>query len=377
MADIGILRAAIAPVRRLWRRPAAVEVAPKVGEDEQDAHAHFRDGLIKRRGGDSEGALAAFDRTLALVPDFADAVMERAEILDGLGRSDEARAEYERARRLWSELPPGAADRRYVYRRQGYFAFEAESYDLVRTNVRSKILPQIAHGNARLAHGHAAEALDSYERALKVNPKLTEVLALKGEALSAMGRYEEAIQIFDGVLAAHPQDVDTLNARGIARAALGRLAEANDDWRHQFDLLPQTSSAARACVAMRMANYSAAFNDFGVAISKEPNNAYWLLYRLTAARLAGAPTEPVTLPADDRWETLLLAFRTGQATEEALLDRADSPNRHAEARFQMGVLAVDGNPAAARRYWREVVDQGPPALIEFAAASNELARLGA
>ena len=377
MADIGILRAAIAPVRRLWRRPAAVEIAPKVGDDEQDARVHFRDGLVKRRGGDSEGALAAFDRALALVPDFADAVMARAEILDGLGRSDEAHAEYERARRLWSELPPGAADRRYVFRRQGYFAFEAESYDLVRTNVRSKILPQLAHGNALLAHGRAAEALDSYERALKVNPKLAEVLALKGEALSALGRYEEAIQIFDGVLAANPKDGDTLNGRGIARAALGRLADANDDWRRQFELLPQTSSAARACVAMRMGNYSAAFNEFGLAVAKEPNNPYWLLYRLTAARLAGAPTEPVTLAADDRWPTLLLAFRTGQATEEALLDRANSPTRHAEARFQMGVLAVDGNPAAARRYWREVVDQGPPALIEFAAASNELARLGA
>lgn len=377
MADIGILRAAIAPVRRLWRRPAEVGVASKVGDDEQDARFHFRDGLVKRRGGNSEGALAAFDRALALVPDLADAVMARAEILDGLGRSEEARGEYERARRLWSELPPGAADRRYVFRRQGYFAFETESYDLVRTNVRSKILPQLAHGNARLAHGRAAEALDSYERALKVNGKLPEVLALKGEALSALGRYEEAIEIFDGVLAANPKDGDTLNARGIARGALGRLAEANDDWRRQFELLPQTSSAARACVAMRMANYSAAFNEFGLAIAKEPGNAYWLLYRLTAARLAGAPTGPVTLPADDRWETLLLAFRTGQATEEALLNRANSPARHAEARFQMGVLAVDGNPAAARRWWREVVDQGPPALIEYAAASNELARLGA
>lgn len=377
MADIGILRAAIAPVRRLWRRTAEVEIGPKVGGDEQDARVHFRDGLVKRRGGDSEGALAAFDRALALAPDLADAVMARAEILDGLGRSEEAHGEYERARRLWSELPPGAADRRYVFRRQGHFAFESESYDLVRTNVRSKILPQLAHGNARLAHGRAAEALDSYERALKVNPKLPEVLALKGEALSALGRYEEAILIFDAVLVANPKDVDTLNARGIARAALGRLADANDDWRRQFELLPQTSPAARACVAMRMANYSAAFNEFGLAVAKEPGNPYWLLYRLTAARLAGVPAEPVTLPADDRWPTLLLAFRTGQATDEALLDRANSPARHAEARFQMGVLAADGNPAAARRCWREVVDQGPPALIEFAAASNELARLGA
>jgi tetratricopeptide (TPR) repeat protein len=376
LADIGILRAAIAPVTRLWRRPAAVDIAPKVGDDEQDARVHFRDGLVKRRGGDSEGALAALDRALALVPDFADAVMARAEILDGLGRSDEARGEYERARHLWSELPPGAADRRYIFRRQGYFAFEAESYDLVRTNVRSKILPQLGHGHASLAQGRAAEALDSYERALKVNPKLVDVLALKGEALSALGRYEEAIKIFDGVLTAHPKDVDTLNARGIARAALGRLADANDDWRRQFDLLPQTSAAARGCVAMRMANYSAAFNEFGVAVAKEPNNPYWLLYRLTAARLAGAPAEAVAR-AGDGWPALLLAFQTGQATEEALLDRANSPARQAEARFQMGVLAVDGNPAAARRCWREVVDHGPPALIEFAAASNELARLGA
>ena len=377
MADIGIWRAAIAPVRRLWRRPAALEIAPKGGDDEQDARAHFRDGLIKRRGGNSDGALAAFDRALAQVPDFADAIMARAEILDGLGHCKEARGEYERARRLLSQLPPAAADRRYVFRRQGYFAFEAESYDLVRTNVRSKILPQLAHGNARLARGRAAEALDSYERALKVNPKLVEVLALKGEALSALGRYEEAIQIFDGVLAANPKDGDTLNSRGIARAALGRLAEANDDWRRQFELLPQTSSAARACVAMRMANYGAAFNEFGLAVAKQPDNPYWLLYRLTAARLAGAPAEPVALVGDDRWPALLLAFRAGQLTEEALLNRANSPARHAEARFQMGVLAVDGNPAAARRYWREVVDQGPPALIEFAAASNELARLGA
>lgn len=376
MADIGILQAAIAPVRRLWRRPAAVEIVPKANDDEKDAHAHFRDGLTKRRGGDKEGALAAFDRTLALVPDFADAVMARAEVLDSMSRGEEAHGEYERARRLWAELPPGAADRRYALRRQGYFAFEAESYDLVRANIRSKILPQLAHGNARLARGRAAEALESYERALKVNAKLPEALALKGEALSALGRYEEAIQVFDGVLSANPKDGDTLNARGIARAALGRLAEANDDWRHQFDLLPQTNSAARACVAMRMGNYSAAFNEFGLAAAKEPRNTYWLIYRLTAARLAGAPAEPVTRPADDRWPTLLLAFRTGQVTEEALLDRANSPARHAEARFQMGVLAVDGNPAAARRYWREVVDQGPPALIEFAAAANELARLG-
>ena len=375
MADIGILRAAMAPMTRLWRRAETVEIADKDGDDEQEARSYFRDGLLKMRRSDNAGALAAFDRALVLLPDFADAVMTRAELLDRQGRTDEARLEYERARRLWSDMLPGAADRRYLFRRRGHFAFETEAYELVRSHVRSRVLPQLAHGNALLLRGRPAEALDSYERALKVKRNLSDVLALKGEALLALGRYEEAAKIFDDVLTADPTDVETLNSRGIARVAAGRLADANDDWRRQLELLAQTSSAARACVAMRQGNHGVAFHEFELARTKEPANPYWLLYRLTAARLAGVPAEPVTASADDRWPSVLIAAHAGPTSEEALLARADTSARRAEALFQLGVLAVGNNSAAARRYWREVVERGAPALIEYAAASNELARL--
>ena len=376
VADSGILRAAIAPMARLWRRPAAVTVTEVAGDDEQTARGHFRAGLVKMRSGQAQAALEAFDKALALLPDFADAVMARAEVLDSQGRSEEARGEYQRGRRLWAELPPGAADRRYLFRRRGYFAFEIEAYDLVRSNVRSKVLPQLAHGNALLVRGRPAEALDSYERALKVKADLGEALALKAEALLALGRFEEAIAIFDGVLAANPKDGETLNSRGIAHMALGRVAEANQDWRRQYELLPPTASAARGCVAMRQANHGAAFHEFGLAAAKEPGNPYWPLYRLAAARLAGVATDPVAVGGKDRWPAVLLACHAGQASEDAVLCQATTAGRRAEAAFQLGVLAAAGNPAAARRHWREVVDRGGPALIEFAAASNELARLG-
>ena len=375
MADIGILRAAIAPVTRLWRRPAVLQIAEAGGNAEQEARSHFRDGLMKMRRGDSDAALAAFDKALASLPNFADAVMLRAELLDRLGRVEEARGEYERARRMWADAPPGAADRRYVFRHRGYFAFETEAYDLVRSNVRSKILPQLAHGNALLVRGRAAEALDSYERALKVKADLSEVLALKAEALLVLGRHEEALQLFDGVLSANPKDGETLNSRGIARVALGRLADANADWRLQLEMLPPSMSAARGCAAMRQGNHAMAFHEFELASAKDRANPYWTLYRLAAARLAGAPVELVAVPEDDRWATRLIAFHAGQIAEDALLQQADTAGRRAEARFQCGVVAVGGNPAAARRHWQEVVDHGAPALIEYGAASNELARL--
>ena len=376
MADIGILKAAIGPVARLWRRPAAVETAPAGGTPEEQARRMFRDGLMKFRGGDPAGALADLDRALALHPDLADAIMTRAELLDSQGRGEEARAGYRRARDLWAAMPCGGADRRYVFRRRGQFAFEIESYDQVRNNVRGKVLPQLAHGNALLARGRAAEALDSYERALKVDPKQREALALKGEALSALGRYAEAIAIFDGVLAANPRDVETLNARGIARLASGQLAEANEDWHSQLNLLPPSSSAARGCLAMRLGNHSVAYAEFEVARTKEPDNGYWPLYRLAAGRLAGIAGDVPAVPGDGRWPSLLLGFLAGQLGEDELLGKAMTPDRQAEARFQLGVAAAATNPAAARRHWKDVVERGHPALIEVAAASNALARLG-
>src|SRR5205814_5073985 len=135
-----------APMTRLWRRSEVAEIAGVVDDDEEDARSQFRSGLLRMRRGDGAGARAAFDRALELLPDFADAVMARAELLDGQGRCEEARTEYERARRLWSEMVPGAADRRYLFQRRGYFAFETEAYELVRNNVRSRILPHLAHG---------------------------------------------------------------------------------------------------------------------------------------------------------------------------------------------------------------------------------------
>jgi tetratricopeptide (TPR) repeat protein len=377
LTDSGILRAAIAPLTRLWRRRVSPIVfdAP-AGTAEQQAERHYREGLLLARRGDADGAIGEFDKALVQLPGLADAVLARAELLDVQGRYEAARGEYERARRLWAERPAGAADRRYLFRRSGYFTYEIEAYALVRGNVRNRVLPQLAHGNALLIRGRANEALDSYERALKVKPNLPEILALKGEALSALSRYQEAIEVFDAVLAAHPADGETLNSRGIARMALGRVAEANDDWRRQYELLPQTQSAARACVALRQGNYGAAFHEFELARAKDPGHPYWQLYRLTAGRLAGVPPERVALAAGDRWPAFLIALHAGQGTEDAVLASADTPCRRSEALFQLGVVALAANPAVARRHWREVAERGAPALIEYAVARNELTRLG-
>src|SRR5277367_4314735 len=63
-------------------------------------------GLIADRAGHSQAALALFDQTLALSPDFAQAHCSRGMTLGGLGRLEEA----EQAFRRSLALKPGQAE---------------------------------------------------------------------------------------------------------------------------------------------------------------------------------------------------------------------------------------------------------------------------
>lgn len=314
------------------------------------------------RSGEIEAALEDFARAIALLPDFAEAVASHAECLDMLGRVAPARPEYERARQLWAEERVGAPDRCYLFRQQGRLTFEVESYELALQRIKTGSFPLSASGNALLARGRAEEALRLYEQGLKFKEKDPAILALKGEALAMMGRYRQAVDAFTSSLTASPRAPETLSGRAIAFAAMGRLDKANDDWRRQLTLLPETQPAARACVALRLADYEAALPELERAIAKAPADPYWQLYRLTALKRLGRPLGDVAMPRKGvAWPGPLFDLLAGRATADAVLSAADTDNRRAEALFQMD-------------RFKEVAERAPPTMIEYAAARNELSR---
>lgn len=329
------------------------------------------------RSGKLAEAIAEFDRTLALMPDYAEAIAARAEALDMLGQSDAARPEYERARQLWATERPGAPDRRYVFRRPGRFTFEMESYELALNRIKTGSFPHLACGNALLILGRPEEALKQYERALKLKVNDPDLTALTGEALSMMGQHLRAIEAFDFALAINPKDADTLSARAMAGMALGRIEEANADWRRQIALLGHDQPAARACIAFRLTDYGVAAAEFDRAAAKEPGDAYWRLYAVTAKRRLGVLGSVPEVPQTDAWPAPLLSLHAGTVSADEVLARADTEGRRIEAQFQLGVMALPDDSKLATERWREVVARSASTLIEHAAARNELARLGA
>jgi Flp pilus assembly protein TadD len=326
------------------------------------------------RAGDLENAAQQFADLTEMAPTLTAALEGHAEAADRLGHSEIARAKYDFARKLRSAVRRGPPDRPFVVRNRGPFPAEVAAYTSVLLSVKDRALPYVARGNALLAEGRAKLALLDYGSALSLKPDSREIAALKAEALLILGRYEEALRSFDTALTARPNDAEVYSGRAIACLALGRLADADADWRRQSELLRPAQAAARACVALRMADYEAALPELQRALEKEPGDPYWRLYRLTSLHRLGRPAEPEAT-ADDSWPGPLLALHAGRLSENDALARADNEGRRTETLFQLGVIAWPQDRAEARRRWEEVAAGTSPALIEHAAARHELARL--
>ena len=101
---------------------------------------------------------------------------------------------------------------------------------------------------------------------------------------------------------------------------------------------------------------------------------YWKMYLRMALVRLGRPLSDKETSDGSSWVASLLAVQSGTVSEEVVLSRADTAGRRAEALYQLGVAAHGRDPSAARSYWQQVLDNGVPTLVEYAAARNELSR---
>jgi len=374
VSNQGIVGRLVLGLRKAWRLRGQGASLHGGGSNVPPSDLLYFRARAMARAGAFDMAARLYQDAVELEPRFSEALERQGEMLDIIGQSSLATEKYETARRIRAGIRPGPPDRHFVLRQRGHFVAEIMAYDAVVRSLKKNTLPYLARGNAYLAAGQPEKALDDYERALRLKRNLPEAIALKGEALLMLGRYADAIQAFDVAFGARPRDADILNGRGIARMALGQVNEANADWQQQFQLL-QGNSRAQACVALRMADYATALPLLVSAIQKDPGDPYWQLYYLTALRRLGRPAAPTGNFAMATWPGPLLALHDNRSTEAELLAQADTQGRRAEAMFQLGVVAFDGNSKVAADHWKQVVEHASPSLIEYCAARNELSRL--
>ncbi len=172
-------------------------------------------GLCRRKEGQHELALQAYQQALALQPDLAEAHLRVAEILNELGRSEEAL----NACRAGIEVCPDVAD---LY----FMAVELHDRAGRREDAEAllEVLALRQPGNAdlwfRLGNmkydRHAfGEAADAYRAALAAKPDWAEAQLNLGLACYESGRYDDAEAAFQRALAIKPGWEPALRAAAV------------------------------------------------------------------------------------------------------------------------------------------------------------------
>lgn len=139
------------------------------------AHALVTQALAENKSGDAKKALDDLDSAIALnvLPpeELARARYDRGVMLDELGRTDDALAEYTQALKLEPKFAEALNNRGNLYRRKGDYDSAKSDYDAsLAAGDKELQYPYYGLGLIAEARGDADMAEDCYRKALKADP---------------------------------------------------------------------------------------------------------------------------------------------------------------------------------------------------------------
>ena len=296
--------------------------------DPRDANAQQLLGVALAQQGRPEEGLAEIDRALALAPDHAEAILNRANIHRMLGRNEEALAGFTRALESRPDWPQVL-------------------------NNKGSVLQDLRR---------PAEALAAYDHALRLQPGNSQVINNRGSALMDLKRGAQALSAFDDALRLAPDDAVVLTNRGNALRLLGRHAEALACYDRAVALKPDYEKALynRGGVLAHLKRAGAALADFERALVLDPAQDHALTGAALAARnlcdfARGEKyrAQLVRHVAEGRlvapW--VLLGFSGDEALQRRAAERAiaerfatpplPAPPRHEHDRLRLGYISSD------------------------------------
>ena len=226
--------------------------------------AHDNLGVVLRRSGRSDEAIAHYREALRLKPGYPEAYNNLGNALALMGRWDEAQAQFAQALRVrpgfavaefdWGNAladsgRPAVAVPHYENALRLHPDYPEAEYRLANTLANSgRLAGAMAHyaraiglrpdypeaeanlGLALVTAGRVEEGVQHIEAAVHLRPGYAEGHAYLGFALARMGRYEAAVGEYTQALRLNPADADAHYQLATALRALGRISEAADQF---------------------------------------------------------------------------------------------------------------------------------------------------
>jgi len=392
-------------VRRRQSRPDEAEALYRraLSIDPDMAHVHHNLGHLLRVRGQNADALPFFDAAIRLKPNYVDAYVNRGIALTALDRLEEAEKSYRRALHILPGHPAAAQGLGVLLNRRGR-PKEAEAL-LTRalaqvpagTKQQARQAAGLQHAlamslKAQQRHEEALALLDAAERAMPDLPTLT---YNRGNLLQDMMRHDEAVESYRRAIAVNPLD---LSAHSDLNALLYRLGR-DDEFLRSYDdaaaLYPDMPMlfTDKANMLLSAGELEKAAETFRAAIPLRPDDVMprdglaLALARLgrfdeaVAEHEAVVKMEPENGPAWRNFAYTLLRAndpeRAAKAAEEAL---KRNPVEQAALTFWGTALRALGDPREeALNDYENLVQpfalEPPPGFADIESFNRELAQV--
>jgi tetratricopeptide (TPR) repeat protein len=207
---------------------------------------HVVKGEVLTQLGRLTEALPALDRALELDPGDAFTLADRGDVLRRLGRWDDALGALDKALELKPDYPFA-----YLCRSGVLIALQRPNDALVALDRAIELKPSDAYAQMRRAKvlrllDRPDEALAAAERALGLGPSPdleADALVVRADALRGRGKWQEALESLDRAVKLQPQLESAHGLRGDVLRMLGRLQEAQASLERAIELDPEGAFA--------------------------------------------------------------------------------------------------------------------------------------
>jgi len=229
-------------------------------------------------------SISLFERALAVTENNYVMHNNYANLLQSLGRTDEAIAHYQQCIRLQPDSPAVYVNLGNALQGKGLAEQAIEQYrkaiELVGSRTRGRYRKILAEAHYNLAdalrlQGRSQQALDHYLKADELRPGDVDTLRGLGLVLAAMGRVDEAIDCYRRILQLQPDHIVAHGLLGLALAKKGRLEQAAEQFRIVLRAVPDDVEmhCNLGVVLQRQRKIEQALACYRRALELDPDNA--------------------------------------------------------------------------------------------------------
>jgi len=242
----------------------------------ESGNYYVRIGEDKYIMGDSDAAIAAYDKALEYHPGSADIYIKRGDARFQKEEFSAALEDYNRALEINAALPIAYKNRGDVKFRLGDLMSAVEDYNEAILLDPDYYEAYDRRANVKLESKDLAGALQDLSKAIEIKPDESALYSNRGFIKLTSKDWEGAVADYNRALELNPRSITGFKYRGDAKLRLGDFSGAVADYDKAIELNPAYNLALerRADARYALGDFSGVIADLNIVITANPQNFF-------------------------------------------------------------------------------------------------------